>query len=199
MLTCIKRINIYLTLALALIFSTSCASDSKKDADKDKKPKKEKKAQLDKKGKERTFLRIHMTEKPDGTGRNSLVTVYRAQPIVISVHQSQFLDEANIEKAEVIDDVGGFAIKLQFDRRGTIQLGNISTAYKGKQIAIVAWFGDGPDKLRWLAAPYLTRPIENGTLIFSPDATREEAERICLGLNNTAKQIEKDSLIKNKD
>ena len=196
MLTCIKRINIYLTLALALIFSTSCASDSKKDADKDKKPKKEKKAQLDKKGKERTFLRVHMTEKPDGTGRNALITVYRAKPITISVHKAQFLDEANIEKAEVIDDMGGFAIKLQFDRRGAMQLANTSSAYKGQQIAIVSWFGDGPDKLRWLAAPYMTRPIENGILTFTPDCTREEAERICLGLNNTAKQIEKDSLIK---
>jgi len=191
MLTCMKRINIYLVLGLALLLTASCASD-KKDS-------KDKKAVLDKKGKERTFLRVHIQERPDGTERNTVVSIYRANPVKISVHKVHFLDEANIEKAEVIDDVGGFAIKLQFDRRGSRELANVSTAYKGQQIAIVAWFGDGVDKLRWLAAPYLTKPIENGVLIFTPDATREEAERICLGINNTVAQIEKDSLIKNKD
>jgi hypothetical protein len=190
-----KRINIYLALGLALLFSVSCAST--KEAGKDKK--KDKKAVLDKKGKERTFLRVHLQENPDGTDRNTTITVYRANPVKINVHKVHFLDEANVEKAEVVDDVGGFAIKLQFDRRGSRELSNISNAYKGQQIAIVAWFGDGLDKLRWLAAPYMNRPIENGVLMFTPDATREEAERICLGINNTVKAIEKDSLIKTKD
>ena len=35
------------------------------------------------------------------------------------------------------------------------------------------------------------RTITNGVLIFTPDATREEAERIVLGINNAAEELGK--------
>jgi hypothetical protein len=41
---------------------------------------------------------------------------------------------------------------------------------------------------RWLAAPVISHRIGDGVLVFTPDATREEAEEIALGLNNVAKK-----------
>ncbi len=192
MLTCMKRINIYLTLALAVLL-TACASDNV-----DKPPKKQK-VVLDKKGKEKSFLRIHLQEEPDGSERTAPVSIYRANPIQINVHKEHFLDEGNLTKASVVEDIGGFAIKLEFNRQGTWLLQNQTSAYKGRQIVIAALFGDTADKLRWLAAPYVNQPINDGVLRFTPDATREEAERIVLGLNNVIADVKKKALLKDHD
>lgn len=183
-----NRINIYLAVALAIVL-TGCAS-SKKD-----KPK----TVLDKKGKERTFLRVFIQEDPDGTDRTAKVQIYRANPVTINVHKEAFLDEVNLAKASVVDDIGGFALKLEFNRRGTWLLENQTTAYKGRQMVIAALFGDTVDKLRFLAAPYVNEPIKDGVLRFTPDATREEAERIALGLNNIIVEVKKKNLIKDID
>ena len=40
---------------------------------------------------------------------------------------------------------------------------------------------------RWLAAPSINRLVANGTLTFTPDASREEAEQLVKGLNLAAK------------
>ena len=42
---------------------------------------------------------------------------------------------------------------------------------------------------RWLAAPVISHRISDGVLVFTPDATREEAEEIALGLNNVSKKV----------
>jgi hypothetical protein len=194
MLTHGKRINIYLTLALAALL-TACASSS----DKAGKPPKKQKVVMDKQGKEKSLLRIHIQEEPDGSGRTAQVRVYRSNPVTINVHREHFLDEGNLAKASVVDDIGGFAIKLEFNRQGTWLLQNQTTAFKGRQIVIATLFGDTLDKLRWIAAPYVTQPINDGILRFTPDATREEAERIVLGLNNVIADVKKKALIKDDD
>ncbi|HEY1173300.1 MAG TPA: hypothetical protein VGH19_18165 [Verrucomicrobiae bacterium] len=198
MLTHGKRINIYLTLALAIVL-TGCASSSESKKDAKDKPPKEQKTVLDKKGKERTFLRVYLQEEPDATERTVKVRVYRANPVTIDIHKIAFLDEINLAKASVVDDIGGFVLKLEFNRRGTWLLENQTTAYKGRQIVVAALFGDTTDKLRFLAAPYINEPIKDGVLRFTPDATREEAERIALGLNNIIVEVRKKNLIKDID
>ncbi len=189
MLTCMKRINIYLTLALAVLLS-ACAS---------KNPDKKQKAVLDKKGKERSFLRVYIQEEPDGSDRTAPVSIYRANPVKINVHKEHFLDEGNLAKASVVEDIGGFVLKLEFNRRGAWLLENQTTAFKGRHIVVASLFGDTVDKLRWLAAPYVTAPIKDGVLRFTPDATREEAERIVLGLNNVIADVKKKALLKDED
>ena len=37
-----------------------------------------------------------------------------------------------------------------------------------------------------MAAPRIARRISNGVISFTPDATRDEAEQIAIGLNNVA-------------
>ena len=46
---------------------------------------------------------------------------------------------------------------------------------------------------RWLAAPYIHNRTGDGVLLFTPDATRQEADNIAFGLNNVAKKIEAQS------
>ena len=118
-----------------------------------------------------------------------MAPVYRAQPVYICVERNAALDEGFMKKAEVVDvdEHGGFAIKITFTPDGTRQLDYLTTANKGKRLAVQArWKED-----RWLAAPIITKRIADGVFIFTPDATREEADRIVHGLENVIKKLSK--------
>ena len=133
---------------------------------------------------EETALRLHLEVTPDGTAHNAPVAIFRASPIFVNVEKDPFLNEALIQKAEVVDDLGGFSIRVHFDQKGAWLLENVTTANKGRRIAIFSQFS----ATRWLAAPVLMRRITDGILQFTPDATREEADRLVRGLNNVAKK-----------
>ncbi len=140
--------------------------------------------------KQASTLRLHLEVNADGTDRNAPVTVGRNEmAFQVNVENEPFLKERNIKQASVVDAMGSFAIMVQYDRRGTWLLEQYSAANKGKRIAIMSQFG----QVRWLAAPKFTQRIADGTLVFTPDATREEAERIVKGLNDVAKEIQKDN------
>ena len=55
---------------------------------------------------------------------------------------------------------------------------------------IFCQFGEKLGKARWLAAPVISRRNSNGLLVFTPDADREEAAEIELGLNNLARKTQ---------
>ncbi len=145
--------------------------------------------QTDRNGKEATTLSLHLEVNQAMPGRSERVPVYRKDPVLINVEKEPFLTEANVVRASLNEDVGGFSIQLQFDRQGTWLLEGITTANKGKRIAVLCRFGE----LRWLAAPLITERIADGRLSFAPDASREEVERIVKGLNNVAKALHKGS------
>jgi hypothetical protein len=56
---------------------------------------------------------------------------------------------------------------------------------QGRRVAVWSKWTEG----RWLAAPQVMKPIEDGVLVFAIDGTREEAERIVRGLNNVAVKL----------
>ena len=162
-----NRFNIYLLVALlATLGGAGCESLGKK--------------------KEASTLHLHLEVTRDGTDKNAPVPINRTDPIYINVEKQPFLDEGRVAKAAVIDVMGGFAIFIQFDRQGTWLLEQYSTANKGRHVAIMSEFGEA----RWLAAPVMNKRISDGTLVFTPDATRAEAERIVHGLNNVAKAVQ---------
>jgi len=146
--------------------------------------------QTDKKDKELSTLRIHIETNPDGTGRNMPVTIGRSDPFEVTVESAPFITEAHVDNASVIDGLGGFQIMVHLNREGTWLLEQYSLASREKHAAIFSNFGEA----RWLAAPNLTHRISDGVLVFTPDATREEAERIVRGINNIAKQFKKGNL-----
>jgi len=141
-----------------------------------------------------TILRFHLEVNPDGSDRNAPVPVYRQRPEMVNVENAPFLDSASITEAAVVDMEGGFGIRIQLDIHGSRVLENVTASNLGKRFAIYAIFPkDDPknkvQETRWLAAPRITRRIANGIIVFTPDATRAECERMILGVNNVAVKL----------
>lgn len=163
--------NLYLAIA-CLLAVTGCASGGKK-----------------KKEKEATTISLHLEARPDGTDKTAAVPIYREKPVYVTIIKEPFLDEGAIDSARVVDEPGGlFHLELKFDWRGTMILDGITTDNHNRRVAVLAAFGNGP---RWIAAPIIRQRMGNGTFSFTPDATREEAERIVRGLKNIATELKK--------
>ena len=157
-------------LLTALMLATSCSSPEER-----------------KRKKEYSNIRVHV-ESDTTADRSSAVSVHRTAPILINIEREPILDEHNVVAAMVVEQAGGtFAIQVQFDRRGAWILERTSVSYRGRHLAIFSYFGES----RWLAAPLITGKNSTGMLTFTPDATREEAERMVRGLNNVAKKLER--------
>lgn len=130
--------------------------------------------------KEFTYMTFHAEVNPDGTPRTKLVEVLRANPMRLGVMTSPFLDENSITNAVILDTLGGHALEIHFDARGTRVLNTFTAANRSKRMGVFCSFGED----RWLGAPRISAPIINGVLSFTPDASREECERIVRGLQN---------------
>ena len=170
----VQRFNTYLlvTLTAAAVAVCGCQSTG------DKKPKNL-----------LSTLRLHVEAGLDGTKASESVPVYREKPVWVNVEKLPFLTEANVASASVIDGVGGFALSIQFDHDGIVLLEGCTAANRGRRMAVFSQFGKEIKDYRWLAAPLINRRISDGILVFTPDATREEAEEIALGLNNVSKKV----------
>lgn len=168
MKSCLRSFNIYLLL-VAILFSFGCSTSEAK-----------------KKKKEQSTIRLHLEVPSDGTGRSGPVEV-TSQKIPVNVERDPFMMEDEVAHASVVDTVGGFAIKLDFTAHGALKLDMVTTSNKGSRIAILGQF----PKSRWLAAPLITKRIGSGSLVFTPDCTREEADRFVNGLNNVAEKARK--------
>jgi len=164
------RFNLYLCLVLVLGLGAGCKSDPSKYSRRDQ-----------------ASLRLFLEVNPDGSDSNQPVLIGREQPFALNVEKKAFLTEFNIEKAAVVDTMGGFSISVRFDKEGAWLLEQYTTAHKGKHVAIAAEFGQA----RWLAAPVITQRIADGLLVFTPDATRPESERIVSGLNRVGELVRK--------
>jgi preprotein translocase subunit SecD len=171
------RFNIYLCCAVGVLFLTGCQTAEKKKAKE--------------KDKEATTLELHMEVNTDGTSDNAPVSIGREGLFQVNVDQTPFVDSANLTEAKVVEEAGGFVIECKFDWTGSTLLESMTSANLGKRIAVFCKFG----KDRWLAAPIIKKRITTGVFRFTPDATREEADRIVRGLNNVTKKLKKDDTL----
>ena len=186
--------NIYLLLvSLFLVGCETTEAEKNKGTTKPTPTAKAEKKPERKPKKEFATIRFHLEANVDGTPKTRSVPIYRANPIYVGVEEMVILDEGGIDHAAVIDWAGSYAIQLTFNHQGTFYLDTITTANKGRRLAIYSEFGQSKETLenRWLAAPIIERRNDSGVMIFSPDASREECERIVNGLNNIAKLIKK--------
>jgi|APCry1669188910_1035180.scaffolds.fasta_scaffold129955_1 preprotein translocase subunit SecD len=167
-----ERFNIYLLAALAAAAACGCQSTGETN------PKKM-----------LSTLRLHLEATRDGPKASERVPIYRDKPVWLYVEKSPFLTEGVVAEASVIEVMGGFALSIRFDRSGAGVLEQFSVVNRGRKIAIFSQFGDKMKDYRWLAAPVISHRISDGVLVFTPDATREEAEEIARGLNNVARKI----------
>lgn len=174
-----NRFNIYLCVLLLAVIVVGCKSAEKKEK---------------KLHKELTILRVHVEAKKDPAGRTAEVQFPRDHPMQITIDRTPALSEANIKDARIVDVMGGFAIWLQFDRRGSWMLEQFTSGKKGKRLVVFATFVPPMEKkakeARWLAAPQITTRITDGVISFTPDCTLEEAEYIVQGLKNAAKKYQ---------
>ena len=173
--------NVYLLLAIIL---SACATDGAKGK-KNGRTKEEKK--------ELAAIRFHLESFPDGTGHNGPVLVMQQK---INVDREPFLSEADIVDAAVVENVGGFGVQIFFDSHGAMLLDMTTTSNKGKRIVVLTQYPNPkPQKQfsRWVAAPMITKRVANGVLAFTPDLSREEANRIVRGLKNVVLKAQKAS------
>ena len=174
MMICARRFNIYLLLLLSLGLVCGCKTNSSK--------------------KVMATLRAHLETTPDSAGHSTSVPIYRESPVNIVVERAPMLSENQVTEARVIEVVGGFAIQIQFDRKGVWALEQASASSRGRRLAVFTQFTSLKNpkgtEARWLGAPAFSKFIGDGVLTFTPDATREEAFQIVLGLNNAAKKLQ---------
>ena len=164
------RFNTYLFSVFACLFLAACETTKEGRG----------------KNKELTLMRFHMEVNPDGSERTQTVPVFRQNPVMVHINKAPFLDEGSIARAALVDSPGGgFVISVQFNRHGTLLLDNVTTSVRGQRAVILALYGE----TRWLGAPQITKRLSDGIFTFTPDCTREEAERIVNGLNNVAKKL----------
>jgi preprotein translocase subunit SecD len=104
----------------------------------------------------------------------------------VQIATEPILTEANIVAAGLIETPGGFAVKVKFDQSGSWTLEQFSAMNPGKHFVIFGQWGEKLVNGRWLAAPSITRRMASGTLAFTPDASRAEAEQLVKGLNVAA-------------
>lgn len=168
-----NRFNIYLLTSALWLGLAGCASPTSKNVP------------------ELAALRLHLEVNPDGTEGNSAVVVGRSNPFLVNLEKQSFLTEYDIASASLVEGMGGFSMSVTFNKKGSWILEQYTTAYKGKRVGVAAVFGERQEP-RWLGAPRITHHVTNGVFVFTPDASRKEADRIVAGLNNFAEKAKKD-------
>jgi hypothetical protein len=157
----LSRFNLYLLLALVISGATGCQTGKSKKVE--------------------TILRIHM-EARNNNAFTREVKVYKDESAKLRLDETPLLTERDVDDAQVVEALGGFAIQINFNPTGRWQLDQQTSLNIGRHYAIFVLFGNKPSVSRWIAAPIISNRIANGVLLFTPDSTREEAEQIVNGL-----------------
>ncbi len=164
--------NINLLLAVLFLIATGCDSLSRAN------------------NKSGSTFKFHLETKSDASNssRTGTAAVGRTRPVYITIDLDPCIFESHIERAAVVDTGdGGFAIWVKFNDFGTALFESITTTHRNKRLVIGSRFTEA----RWLAAPMIINTEKSGIIIFTPDATRPEAERIVSGLNNLLDVVRK--------
>jgi hypothetical protein len=168
-----RQFNIYLALAVLAGLAAGCQTD----------PKTPKSA----------TLRVHIESGTESTGTTQQISLPRAAPVLVTINRDPILSEAYITGARVMEARGGFALQIQFDEHGTWLLEHYSAISPGNHFVIFGQWSDNKIDSRWLGAPLISRRISNGMLSFTPDCSREEADRLVTGLGYVANKNQKKS------
>ena len=164
-----RRFNTFLLMVAVLSLAAGCATWKKDD-------------------KLTAILRLHI-ESPANVGASGkTISVLRTEPVQVSITAEAVLTEANIIVATLLETPGGFAVEVKFDETGAWTLEQYSAANPGKHFAVFGQWSEKIGDSRWLAAPIITRRNASGVFAFTPDASREEAAQLVLGLNKVAQK-----------
>ena len=99
---------------------------------------------------------------------------------MVNVEKMPFLTKPNVAEAKVVDVRRRVRPAHPVQPCGHGDARAVHRANRGRKIAVFTQFGEQLKNCRWLAAPVISHRISDGVLIFTPDASREEAEDIAL-------------------
>ncbi len=133
-------------------------------------------------------LRVHIEGGPGASGASETVSVIRSHPVAVTIAGNALLSESDVIAARLIESGNNFVIELQFDEIAGWALEQYTAVSPGKHLVIFGQWGKKPEESRWLAAPFINRRVAGGMLIFTPDMSREEAEKFIKGLGYAAKE-----------
>jgi hypothetical protein len=133
-------------------------------------------------------VRVHMEGSSGSPESTETIQIIRSAPVMVTIAKMPILSESDLAAAAIVQTPGGFAVELKFDEIGGWKLEQYTAVNPGKHLVIFGQWGDQLKDGRWLAAPSIYRRIAGGVLIFTPDASREEAEKFVAGLNAFAKK-----------
>jgi hypothetical protein len=148
-------------------------------------------------------IRLYLETHEDASAGTVFVT---RQRIPMTVERDPFLDESDLARARFVDEPDGtYAIDLVFNDHGAALLDMTTIGNRGRRIAIFSHFpppgtkevlddtpdsqpkpavSDKPRGSGWISAVMISGRLTSGSLVFTPDATRAEAQAIVAGLNN---------------
>lgn len=129
-------------------------------------------------------LSMHL---PAGRGlpESRRTTVALMSPAIsLDVNRIPVLREADLDTVELKGEGDNFLMRLVFGIHGTIELDRVSNNNRGELIVI--FINNIP-----VAAPQLKHRIVDGVFEFTPNLSREEAQKLADGLNAMVKYLEK--------
>lgn len=173
-----RPINTFFCWAGLLVLAAGCATTPA-----------EKQAKQE--AKEMSVVRL-FTEVRDESMAGSKASLPRSNPMEIKIDKEPFADERDVARAAVVNAVGGFAIRLELTSHGRMTLEQASVTHAGlRLVAFGQWSLNKEESVqRWLAAPVMKTALRAGVVVFTPDLSREEADRFVRGLNNVAIKLE---------
>jgi hypothetical protein len=167
------RFNLNLWALVALAACVGCQTPEQK--------------QSRKREKQLATIRVHLEIGSPRPGQTQQAAVLRAAPILLNIEKNPFLNEIHVQSAQVVEHPGGFALAVRFNTQGKWLLEQYTATNPNRRLAVRCQWGVAPDvQDRWVAAPLISGRIVEGVLTFTPDASRDEADQIAIGLNNFA-------------
>lgn len=157
--------------SLTVLLALGCASSGASASGKKKKPIK--------------FFRVHLETRHDIPERSMAAEVGRSSPMRFMSEKLPILNETHVAESSLIPETGGFEVRIKFTSVGSMLLQNYTSAAVGKHLLLMTEI-DG--EVRWLAAPLIQRRIDDGILLFVPDASKEEMGRLVDGLNSAVRK-----------
>ena len=142
-------------------------------------------------------IRYHLETTDDGNGPKA--EVIRSRPQLIPIQKMPFFDERDVASADLIETPdGGFIVQIEGTEHGRNALEMATVSANGRRVAIYGqWMTDSETpEIRWIAAPMIRGTVRNGTLRFSVDCDRTEAQMLVDGLNNVAVKLKNRPKIK---
>lgn len=173
-----RPFNTFFLLALLLASLAGCASGPAEMTAKSE-------------AKDMSVMRL-FTELRDDSMPGAKAVLPRSNPVEIAIDKTPFADERDVVRAQVLETLGGFGIRVELTSHGRMTLEAASVTRAGLRLVVFGqWtINDKETVVRWLAAPAMRRALRDGVIFFTPDCSRDEAERFVRGLNNVAIKLE---------